>query len=224
MRIVKDGWPLIIGIPVGGVAAGALCRFLGACGAAWLLLGVGVIGGAFMLYFFRDPERTPPPEPEKLVAGADGLIRAIETMPENRFLKTESVRVSIFLSPFNVHVNRAPMGGKVTALGYTPGKHLLTIQNASSELNEHSTILIEGEKTRCLVKQIVGPIVRRVVYWLEEDQSLAKADRIGMMKFGSRLDMYFPKSDVEVVVKKGDFVRGGETVVALLNGGKERES
>lgn len=220
MRIVKDGWSLILGIPVVGLGLGFVCCSLGWKGPAWLLAGIGLVGGAFMLYFFRDPERVGPEDPSVFVAGADGLIRCVETIQEERFLKTACVRVSIFLSPFDVHVNRSPLAGTVTQLGYTPGKHLLTIQNAASEHNEHSTILIEGESTRCLVKQIVGPIVRRVVYWLDPNQKIGRGERIGMMKFGSRLDMIFPKSDVEVVVNKGDVVRGGVTVVARLARGR----
>jgi phosphatidylserine decarboxylase len=219
MRIAKDGWPLIIGLPALGVALGWGLRGLQWPAAGMVVAWIGVLGGAFMVYFFRDPERFPPDDPACFVAGADGWVRAIEDMREDRYLKTDCVRISIFLTPFDVHVNRSPLAGKVTSLGYTPGRHLLTIQNAASEHNEHSTILIEGEKTRCLVKQIVGPIVRRVVYWLEVGQQLAKGDRIGMMKFGSRLDMLFPKSDVEVRVAKGDKVRAGETVVAVLKKG-----
>lgn len=172
-----------------------------------------------MLYFFRDPERPLAAGPDELVAGADGLIRAIEPVQEGLLLKTEAIRISIFLNPFNVHVNRTPMAGQVKHLSYTPGRHLLTIQNESSEFNEHSSILIEGKHTRCLVRQIVGPIVRRVVYWLEMDQILAAGDRIGMMKFGSRLDMYFPKDDIEVLVRKGQKVQAGLTVVAKLKKG-----
>ncbi len=216
MRIVKDGWGLIIGSLIIGLVLAFICRLAGWNHAAIVMAVLGVCMSAFMVYFFRDPERVPPAEDEALVAGADGLIRAIETIQESRFLGTETVRISIFLNPFDVHVNRAPMGGQVTHLSYTPGRHILTLQNASSELNEHSSILIEGEKTKCLVKQIVGPIVRRVIYWLEVHQRLGKGDRIGMMKFGSRLDMYFPKKDVIVIIHKGDRVRAGETIVARL--------
>ena len=219
MKIVKDGWPLIIGpLVVAGVAGGLLYVSGHPAAAIWVASIFGVLG-AFMLYFFRDPERAVPADPNVMVAGADGLIRQVEIIQEQRFLNVETVRISIFLSPFNVHVNRTPMGGTVRHLSYTPGRHLLTIQNASSERNEHSSILVEGKDTRCLVKQIVGPIVRRVVYWLDMGQSLEKGDRIGMMKFGSRLDMYFPAADVRVVVKKGDRVRAGETVVAVLKKG-----
>ncbi len=219
--IVKDGWPLIAGPVLLGALAWVVCDVftLAACGGK--IFAVGLIVSAFMLYFFRDPERRAPSDPNVLVAGADGLIRAVEVLPEEHFLKARTVRVSIFLSPLDVHVNRSPMAGRVTDLRYTPGQHLLTIQNASSERNEHSSILIEGEKSRCLVKQIVGPIVRRVVYWLTLDQRVERGERIGIMKFGSRLDMYFLESDVRVLVKKGDRVRAGETVVAeVTQGGK----
>ncbi len=214
MRIVKDGWPLIAGSLALFVLLLVVSVVLGWPGAARGFGVVGAVAVAFFVFFFRDPERTPPEDPAIVVAGADGLVRAVEVLREEKHLQTEAVRVSIFLSPFDVHVNRAPMGGTVTHLSYTPGKHLLTIDNASSEYNEHSSILIEGDRTRCLVKQIVGPIVRRVVYWLELNQPLARGGRIGMMKFGSRLDMYFPKADVEVLVKKGDRVRAGDTPVA----------
>ncbi len=218
MKIVKDGYPLIAGIP--GVCAVAAMivtsRAPAAPWAAWALWGLGLAGCLFMIYFVRDPERTPAGGPDDFVSGAEGVVRSVEFIEETRFLKCPAVRISVFLNPFNVHVNRAPMGGTVTALAYTPGKHLLTYSNAASEWNEHSAILIEGNGTRCLVKQIVGPIVRRVVYWLKLQQPLVRGERIGMMKFGSRLDMYFPKADVAVLVKKGDRVRAGETVVAQL--------
>ena len=210
---------MIIGLPAAGILLGWALRWAGWPVAGIVFASVGVLGGVFMVYFFRDPERFPPDDPACFVAGADGWVRAIEEIREDKYLNADAIRISIFLTPFDVHVNRSPIAGKVVHLGYTPGKHLLTIQNAASEYNEHSTILIQGEKTRCLVKQIVGPIVRRVVYWLEVGQQLAKGDRIGMMKFGSRLDMLFPKADIEVRVKKGEKVRAGETVVAVLKRG-----
>lgn len=219
MKIVKDGWPLILGLPVTGLVLGGIMRLGGWNAAGWTMAALGILLGIFMIYFFRDPERVPPEDPACFVAGADGLIRSIETIQENKHLNAEAVRISIFLNPFDVHVNRSPLAGKVTFLDYIPGRHLLTFQNAASEYNEHSVILIEGEKTRCLVKQIVGPIVRRVAYWLKPGQQVAKGERIGMMKFGSRLDMLFPKSDVEVRVAKGDVVKAGETVVAVLKKG-----
>jgi phosphatidylserine decarboxylase len=218
MRIARGGWTWILGtagIPAGVAVLAGVAGWSGA--VVWTAAGLAAVGGGFMLFFFRDPDRTPPPDPRTVVAGADGIVRAVEEMPEHQYLQADTVRISTFLSPFNVHVNRSPLAGTVIGLDYSPGKHLLTIRNAASEYNEHSSILIQGETTRCLVKQIVGPVVRRVVYWLTLDQTLARGERIGMMKFGSRLDVYLPRSNVTVLVRKGDAVRAGITPIATLN-------
>jgi len=184
----------------------------------WLCAIPSLVLMAYMLWFFRDPERIPPSDATAIVAGADGKVMSVTHMAENAFLKTNCVRISIFLSLFNVHVNRAPIAGQSVFLGYFPGRHLFTFQEKSSEVNRHNKILITGTQTRCLVAQIVGPVCRRVVYWPDHDKAvdLAMGDRIGMMKFGSRLDMYLPASDVQVLTKPGDIVYAGETIVARL--------
>ncbi len=216
IRIVRDGWYFILGpiILLGLVAVGF--NTIGLNLTAFYILGAGICIAVFMIYFFRDPKRDIPEDPDLFVAGADGTIRAIDVLPSYQEHEGTVERISTFLRPFNVHVNRAPMTGVVKDLGYTPGKRLFTFQDAASEYNEHSTIMIAGEKSRCLVRQIVGPIVRRVVYWLKLEQEIKRGDRIGLMKFGSRLDIYFEKSDVNVLIKKGDKVRAGETVIATL--------
>ena len=182
-----------------------------------------VVCAAYFLFFFRDPERTAPADPSAIVAGADGRVMSVTSMKEEAFLKTDCVRISIFLSLFDVHVNRAPIAGQSAFLGYFPGRHFFTFQEKSSDVNQHNKILITGAGTRCLVNQIVGPVCRRVVYWPDHDKtvSVAMGERIGMMKFGSRLDMYLPASDVDVICKRGDIVRAGETIVARV---KERGS
>ena len=147
---------------------------------------------------------------------AEGVVRSVEFMDETRFLKCPAVRISTFLNPFNVHVNRHAMGGVIQEAGYTPGRHLFTMDARSSEYNEHSSILVVGDKTRCLERQIVGPVVRRVVYWQEAGQRVEKGQRLGMMKFGSRMDVYFPAAEVEATVQRGDRVLAGLTVVARL--------
>jgi phosphatidylserine decarboxylase len=179
---------------------------------------LAMVLACYFLYFFRDPQRTPPSDPLSIVAGADGRIAQVVEMPETKYLKTDTIRISIFLSLIDVHVNRAPLSGRARFLGYFPGKRLFTFQEKSSEVNQHNAILIEGAGTRCLVKQIVGPVARRVVYWPDHDKEvyIEKGARIGMMKFGSRLDMYLPAADVTVVAKVGDKVTAGETVVATL--------
>ena len=207
---------------------------------AWVFFFLGVIAACYMLYFFRDPQRISPSDPSVIVAGADGVVMSIKEIREDEYLKTDAVRISIFLSLLDVHVNRAPIAGNIAFLGYFPGKRYFTFQEKSSEFNQHNSILIEGlpasplrhsamqgqaggaigdqgpRTTRCLVNQIVGPVARRVVYWLKLNQMVQKGDRIGMMKFGSRLDMIFPKADVNVVVKPGDRVQAGLTVVATM--------
>jgi phosphatidylserine decarboxylase len=190
---------------------------------AWVCGIPALVCVVYFLYFFRDPERTPPLAAAAVVAGADGTVAAITEVSEGRYLKASCVRISIFLSLFDVHVNRAPISGESTFLGYFPGKRLFTFQEKSSEVNQHNKILIVGERTRCLVCQIVGPVCRRVVYWPPHDKTVAVAmgERIGMMKFGSRLDMYLPKEDVVVSVKLGDKARAGETVIARVKGGRQ---
>jgi len=216
MKIVKDGYSLIIGLPVAGVVLGMAAQQWAGRGLAMALYALGLVGCLFMLYFFRDPERTPACGEDEFVSAADGVVRSVEYMEEKRFLKCPAVRISVFLSPFNVHVNRHALGGVIREAGYTAGRHLLTLDPRSSEVNEHSSILVEGEKTRCLERQIVGPVVRRVVYWQEAGARVEKGQRLGMMKFGSRMDLYFPAAEVEATVKRGDKVQAGLTVVARL--------
>jgi phosphatidylserine decarboxylase len=221
MGVRPEVIPFVVASIVLGIVLGIICRVCGVKIAPSAIAGgiVALVMTCYMLYFFRDPTRNPPTDESLIVSGADGVIARISEVQEKEFLKTDCVRISIFLSLFSVHVNRAPITGRVKFLGYYPGKRYFTFQEKSSEFNQHSSILIEGKGTKCLVNQIVGPVARRVVYWLSLDQDLNKGDSIGMMKFGSRLDMYFPKSDVSVVIKEGDHVAAGETVIAKLRKG-----
>ncbi len=204
--------PFILALLIG---CGLLAFFL----HKWNLFSGLALGGViYFLYFFRDPDRSIPVDRNAVVAGADGKVSSIRTVRKDKYLNTFCVRISIFLSLFDVHVNRAPIAGKSTFLGYFPGKRLFTFQEKSSEVNQHNKILITGDHTRCLVCQIVGPVCRRVVYWPAHDKAVdvAMGERIGMMKFGSRLDMYLPAGEVDVLVKPGDTVLAGETIVARL--------
>ena len=205
-------------------------------------LVVAAVPEAYFFWFFRNPDRTPPTDPDAIVAGADGVIAKIATFAPDEFssismlagLKSEDVaafadrdvlRISIFLSLFDVHVNRTPIGGASRFLGYFPGKHLFTFDEKSSDVNQHNSILIQNDRTSCLVNQIVGPVCRRVVYWLDHDRpvEVAMGDDFGMMKFGSRLDMYFPAKDVGVLVSVGDRVRAGESVIGKYCQAVERD-
>lgn len=221
MRVRREVLPFLAAA-LAIAAAGGFFYGLQAGAAKGLSAGMTAAGvlSFYLLYFFRDPERVPPAAADAVVAGADGVIAGIGELREEDYLKCDAVRISIFLSLFDVHVNRAPIGGKAKFLGYFPGKRFLTFNEKSSLFNQHNSILIEGA-TRCLIRQIVGPVCRRVVYWLDHEGvcDAVIGQRIGMMKFGSRLDMYLPGSDVEILVRKGQRVRAGETVVARIRSG-----
>ncbi len=218
MAIRPEVWPFLLLSFVFAALVSSVFRSLRISYGRSLVAGVvvAVVLCGFMLNFFRDPTRIPPTDDGAIVAAADGQIVAIREMMLPEYFEGETIRISTFLSLFDVHVNRAPLEGRIIFLDYVPGKRYFTFREESSEHNQHSTILVESPHMRYLVKQIVGPVARRVVYWLEEDQVVEKGERIGMMKFGSRLDMYFPADLVEVVIEEGARVRAGETIVARV--------
>lgn len=199
-------------------------------GLLWTLLGVGayllfppvavvpVLGLLFTLYFFRDPRRVSPASPELLVAPADGKIVEISEAHEPDFLKGDAVKVGIFLSVFNVHVNRAPCAGVVRSIRYTPGEFRDARNPKCGMVNEQNAIHIDGD-VPIVVTQIAGAIARRIVCALRENEPVEKGQRIGMIKFGSRTDLYIPKACVaDLKIKLGDKVKGGETVLARISG------
>ena len=212
MNIRHEVIPFVGIVVVVGACMGFLLNAIIA-GVAFIVLGT-----ACFLYFFRDPERIPPPDTAAILSGADGRVMSVKRLMENMYLNAECIRISVFLSIFDVHVNRAPLSGQATFLGYFPGRRFFAFQEKSSEQNQHNKILILGPRLRCLVAQIVGPVARRVVYWLSHEKvtPVKAGDRIGMMKFGSRLDIYLPAAEVTVLVESGDRVRAGETVIARI--------
>ncbi len=223
MHIRQEVYPFILMSVITGVILALSLLSLRCSGLMTSMvtgLAITAVCSAYFLYFFRDPERTSPSNPCAVVSGADGVVASIDHLHEGAFLHTACIRISIFLSLFDVHVNRAPISGQSTFKGYFPGKRYFTFQEKSSQFNQHNTILIEGDHIRCLVYQIVGPVCRRVVYWLAHDRPtpVAAGERIGMMKFGSRMDIYLPASDVIAVVHPGDRVRAGETIIAKRKG------
>ena len=220
MKFRPEVKPFLLGSVVAGAVLYLLLRFLGisSCGALWGGILLAAAGIGYMLFFFRDPDMHTPMEPGIIVAAASGKLALITEIYEKDYLKTDTVRISIFLSLFDVHVNRFPISGYSTFLGYFPGKRFFTFDEKSSDYNQHNAILVRGEGTSCLIRQIVGPVCRRVVYWLRPDkmEKVKRGDEFGMMKFGSRLDMYFPKGDIEIVASLGDQMTAGETVIARI--------
>ncbi len=175
----------------------------------WILLG-------FSIYFFRDPERVIPPGEDTLVSPADGKVVAIRDTVENYFIHGPAKQISIFLSVFDVHVNRAPMSGTVGFFHYQPGKFVPAYKSVASAENEQTIIGIERDSTRIVVKQIAGILARRIVCYLREGFRVKKGERIGMIKFGSRVDLFLPP-EAEISVQLNQKVKGGETIVAKLN-------
>jgi len=212
LHIRREVTPFIAIVVALGICIGFLFN------ALMPTMGFVLLGTAYLLFFFRDPERMPPHDPAVILSGADGRVLSVTRLMENKYLNTQCVRISVFLSIFDVHVNRAPMSGHSKFIGFFPGKKLAAFRKKSSELNQHNKIMIKGTQTRCLIAQIAGVIARRVIYWLDQEipVPVIAGDRIGMMKFGSRLDIYLPDSDVHVLVEPGDRVRAGETIVAQI--------
>ena len=174
----------------------------------WAL--VPLLFALFFLWFFRDPERVIPPEPGLIVSPADGKVTDVSGI---QFNGKPCTRVSIFLSVFDVHVNRSPINGTVRDVVYKPGKFRNAMDSASADDNEQSVVTVEGEGMTLVFKQIAGLLARRIVCTAKPGDSLARGQRVGMIKFGSRTDVIFPAS-ATVSVKTGDHVKGGASVLA----------
>jgi phosphatidylserine decarboxylase len=200
--------------------------------ARWILLILASVGVAvsfvsmwlsliflalflFTIAFFRDPNRPVPAGPNLIVAPADGRVRDIVEVDEKEILKTKTRRVGIFLSIFDVHTNRAPIDGRIVYRQHHAGLCLDARDPNCSEKNEAMTWAFENPRGRIVVRQLTGAIARRIVAWANVGDELKKGERFGMIRFGSRTELYLPL-DAEVLVKTGDHVSGGSTVIARL--------
>jgi phosphatidylserine decarboxylase len=166
----------------------------------------------FVVYFFRDPNRRLPTGEKSIVSPADGKIILIETEQSHPFFTGSVIKLSIFMSVFDVHVNRYPVSGKIIHFNYSEGKFLPAYQDGASFENEQTTIVIEGDALKILFKQIAGIIARRIVCHAREGARVEMGERCGMIKFGSRVDMVMPAS-VNLNVKLNDTVRAGHTII-----------
>ena len=208
MGIDRAGFPFVAAALLPAVALWAF----GQPGAASLL---AVAAGA-LAFFFRDPDRTPPADADLVVAPADGrIVHAGDpepgVAPDGRWQQ-----ISIFLSPLDVHVNRTPVSGRIVDVRYRPGRFLPAYAPRAAEHNERSEIWIDHGGQRVVCRQVVGVLARRVVCRLAPGMQVALGQRLGVMKFGSRMDVFLPPS-ASISTLAGDVVRGGETVVATLS-------
>ncbi len=170
----------------------------------------------FTVYFFRNPERVAPEDADAVIAPADGKVVFVGEVPEERYFKDQAIKVSIFMSVFNVHVNRVPFGGKVIDMFYNRGEFFnATLDKASLE-NEQAGILIETDsKARLLFVQIAGLVARRIVTYPKVGDTLVRGRRYGLIRFGSRVDVYFPKGS-QIDIRVGDLTVAGETILGYL--------
>lgn len=198
------------------IASGAFFTLLGGLflgpAAGWLF---GILT-LFCIWFFRDPRRSVPQTEGALVSPADGKVVDISRTEEGRFLNKPAIKISIFLNVFNVHINRVPVAGKVIGVFYTAGRFFAANVPKASLENEQNAVVMEmpsGKRVVCI--QIAGLIARRIVCWIKEGSVLNRGERFGLIRFGSRVDLFLP-IETEIRVSMGQKVRGGETILGIL--------
>ncbi|HXG89073.1 MAG TPA: phosphatidylserine decarboxylase [Vicinamibacterales bacterium] len=207
MGIDRSGWPFILVALIIGLLVGW------SFGSLWAIPFLFL--SAFFLFFFRDPDRTVPADPHLVVSPADGRVMIVGDPPRTGAPAGEWQRITIFLSPMDVHINRAPVDGRITKVEYHAGKFLPAYKEEAGTHNEWTEVWIEHGGMPIVVRQIVGILARRIVTRLEVGQQVTRGERFGIMKFGSRIDLYLPLS-AKMRVKPGDKVVGGESTLATL--------
>ncbi|HEY0323677.1 MAG TPA: phosphatidylserine decarboxylase family protein [Pyrinomonadaceae bacterium] len=203
--MAREGYPYVI-VPV-------LLALIAAAVGYWPVSIPFIILAAFMAFFFRDPKRAAPTDSSLVVSPADGRVTRIEMLSPGD--DQSPAVVSIFLSPFDVHINRAPVAGTITNVSYTRGKFLMATKEEASLVNEQNALTIRGERVTVVCKQIAGILARRIVCWKHAGDELTLGERFGLIKFSSRTDLILPP-EVEVTIKEGTRVRGGVTVIGRI--------
>ena len=212
--IAKEGLPFLIP---------AIILTLLFAGLGWKVLAIPVLLlTLFIAFFFRNPKRKIPSLRNIILSPADGKIIHIGECQEDRFLKQKALKISIFMSPFNVHINRAPASGKVLETRYHPGRFLVASRDKASLLNEQNAFVMETEdRLKILLVQIAGFVARRIVCYVKTGDLLKRGESFGMIRFGSRVDLYLP-TDVKPIVRVGQRVKGGESIIGY--GDEEKKS
>jgi phosphatidylserine decarboxylase len=207
MKLASEGYPYIIIFAATTIVALLL-------GGKWMVMVPFVIT-VFMVYFFRDPEREIPEGEGLFVSPADGKIILIKDVFEKEHLKAAVIEISIFMSPFNVHVNRAPCDGKIKNIQHNKGKFIAAYKDEASFKNENIEMTLETKYGDMLVRQVAGYVARRAVCRANTGDSLKRGERYGIIKFSSRLDVYLPK-ETAIKIKLGDRVKAGETIIGIV--------
>ena len=207
MVIVKDGYTFIIGTIILTLI---IYYFFGIYAA--IVPGVLAL---FFIYFFRNPSRSMPYDPNILYSPADGTVMAVEDIYDDEYLNEPATKVTVFLSVFNVHVNRSPIDGEIKYQRYTCGQFVPAYKKSASFENERHAIGLDNGRMRILVTQVAGLLARRIVSWVTLGHQMKQGECYGMIKFGSSTELVVPKN-VEITVKKGDTVVGGVTVMGRV--------
>lgn len=208
MKLAPEGYPYIASFSI-------ITIFVFLIGNVWTAI-LPFLLTLFMFFFFRDPERKIPEGEGIFVSPADGKVILVRDILESEHLKKNVKQISIFMSPFNVHVNRAPCEGKIKEVKHNKGRFLAAYKDDSSLKNENVAMVLETKYGDILVRQVAGYIARRAVCRVKVSNSLKRGERYGIIKFSSRLDVYLPK-DVEIKVSLGDKVKAGETIIGILS-------
>jgi phosphatidylserine decarboxylase len=205
--MVRDGYWYAISL----LFVAAVVRFFTADWfASWVLVAIPVLLAAFFLWFFRDPNRPIPAGPGLVVSPADGKVTEVAPIhtPDG-----DRIRLSIFLSVFDVHVNRSPIAGTIRSIQHKKGEFLNALDPASAERNEQNVVVMEGEGCIISLRLIAGLLARRIVFVPKEGDTLKRGERVGLIKFGSRCDLILP-GDAHIRVERGQRVKGGESILA----------
>ena len=218
LPVAREGLPFILAL-LALTALAALWARSGGWGIRSTAPAVFLALTLFVVYFFRDPERHVPPDPLLVVSPADGRVMSVTATTDEDFMNGTATRVTIFLNIFNVHVQRAPLGGHVAHYDYQPGTFVAAWREEASRENERASLGIETEAGPLLVRQIAGLVARRIATYPRVDDTVSRGDRIGLIRFGSRVDLFLPP-DWPVIVQPGDKVQGGETPVARVPDGR----
>jgi phosphatidylserine decarboxylase len=217
MRLDPAGWPFIGGALLLAVVSGAAALRLFEAPFSALVTFIAFLAlAAFFTFFFRDPDRSPPSDAQVVLSPADGRVLVAGPAVPGAAPPGAWQQISIFLSPMDVHVNRIPASGRVMKVSYTPGRFLPAYQHDAATANERSEIWIDHDGQAIVARQIVGILARRVVCRVQTGAEVRAGDRFGIMKFGSRMDVFVPPT-AEITVDVGQMVRGGETVIAVLH-------
>lgn len=206
-RLAPEGYPFIL-------VFAFITLITVVFGKPWIV-GVSFALTLFIVFFFRDPERITPEGRGIFCSPADGKVILIRETEEDELLNERALELSIFMSPLDVHVNRSPYDGVVRAVKHYPGFFFAAFKKESSILNEHVTMLLEGEQGRVVIRQVAGFLARRVVCRVKPGDLLKQGQRYGLIKFGSRLDIFLPLN-TQIKVKLNDKVRAGETILGII--------